>query len=107
VVTAHDVRRDVLQPGVVTALDILLSLTEQGELSQLKLTWYESIAGADPVDSYWTEQINEAEAYDGCGFVYETGSSNFTGFLGNHIHVPSDVRVIVSPQYALWFWICL
>lgn len=107
VVTPHNVRDDVLQTGVVTALDILLSLLEQGELSRLKLTWYERIAAAEPVDSYWTEQINGAEAYGTCGFVYETGPLAFEGFTGSHIHIPSDVRVILSPEYALWFWICL
>jgi len=106
-VHAHDMRGDLLQPGIVTALDVLLSLGEQGHLSDLKLTWYDSIGKADPVDSYWTEQIDEDIALGGCGFVYETGSSDFPGFAGSHIHIPSDVRVIVSPEYALWFWICL
>ncbi len=103
-VTPHDVRMDVLQPGVVTGLDAILSLAEQGELSNLKLTWYERIGRADPVDSYWLEEIDAAEAAGGCGFVYETGAR---GIGGNHIHIPSDVRVTVSPEYALWFWICL
>lgn len=103
-VTPHDVRTDVLQPGVITGLDAILSLAEQGELSQLKLTWYERIGTADPVQSYWLEQIDLAEAEGTCGFVYETGAR---GIGGNHIHVPSGVRVTVSPEYALWFWICL
>lgn len=103
-VTAHDVRTDVLQTGVMTGLDAVLSLAEQGELSELKITWYERIGGADPVDSYWLEQIDRAEAEGTCGFVYETGAR---GIGGNHIHVPSDVRVTVSPEYTLWFWICL
>ncbi|MDY7042152.1 MAG: hypothetical protein SVX38_14940, partial [Chloroflexota bacterium] len=107
VVTAHDVRSDVLQPGTVTALDALLSLEGQGQLSNLKLTWYESIGAADPVDSYWVEQINEAEARGSCGFVYEVGPRDFAGFAGSHIHIPADVRVIVSPEYEFWFWICL
>ncbi|MDY6892428.1 MAG: hypothetical protein SVO26_01760 [Chloroflexota bacterium] len=106
-VTAHDLRDDVLHPGVVTAMDVVLSLAEQGELSRLKLTWYESIVTAEPVDSYWLEQIDEAEAYGSCGFVYEVGARRFSGFTGSHIHIPSDVRVIVSPEYGLWFWICL
>lgn len=107
-VTPHNVRRDVLQPGVVTALDVLLSLLEQGELSQLKLTWYKSIGRADPVDSYWVEKIDMSEeAKDGCGFVYEMGAKVFSGFRGSHIHIPSDVRVTISPEYASWFWICL
>jgi hypothetical protein len=106
-VTPHDVRSDVLQPGVITALDAILSLAEQGELSRLKLTWYGRIAGADPVDSYWLEQVDNAEAFGGCGLVYETGPLAFSGFRGSHIHIPADVRVTVSPDYAFWFWICL
>jgi len=106
-VTAHDVRSDVLQPGVVTALDALISLAEAGSLSNLMLTWYERIAGADPVDSFWVERMDEAQASGGCGFVYETGPRRFSGFSGSHIHIPSDARVTVSPEYALWFWICL
>jgi len=106
-VRPHDVRSDVLQPGVVTALDALISLAEEGQLSNLELTWYERIARADPVDSYWVERMDEAQASGGCGFVYETGPRAFSGFSGSHIHIPSDVRVTVSPEYALWFWICL
>jgi hypothetical protein len=106
-VTPHDVRMDVLQPGVVTGLDALISLAEQGKLSELKLTWYERIAGADPVDSYWVEKLSEDTAVGGCGFVYETGPRSFAGFSGTHIHIPADVLVTVSPEYALWFWICL
>ena len=106
-VEAHDIRSDVLRPGVITAMDILLSLLEQGALSRLKLTWYGDIGGADPVDSYWTEQINESIARGSCGFVYETGPLDFEGFTGSHIHIPSDVRAIVSPEYAFWWWICI
>jgi hypothetical protein len=92
---------------VVTALDILLSLGEQGKLTNLKLTWYERIADAEPIDSYWIEQIDNDVAFNSCGFVYETGPKEFSGFLGSHIHIPLDVRVLVSPEYAFWFWICL
>ncbi|MFC1907555.1 hypothetical protein ACFLW8_05665, partial [Chloroflexota bacterium] len=106
-VTAHNIRGDVLQPGVITALDILLSLAEQAKLAPLKLTWYERIARADPVDNYFVEQIDEAVAFANCGFVYEAGSMMFGGFDGNHIHIPSDVRTIVSPYYGYWFWICI
>lgn len=107
VVTAHDVRTDVLQPGTVTALDVLLSLGEHGEFSRLRLNWYASIAQADPVDSYWVERIDEAVAFERCGYVYEVGSQDFAGFAGSHVHIPIDVRVLVSPEYALWFWLCL
>ena len=65
------------------------------------------IGEANPVDAYFVEQINGVAAYERCGFVYETGSRQFAGFSGSHIHIPSDVRVIVSPEYAKWFWICI
>jgi len=106
-VQAYDLRTDVLQSGVVTAMDVLLSLVEQGNIERLKLTWYDRIGRADPVENYFTEQINDAEARGTCGFVYEAGPHAFSSFKGNHIHLASDVRVIISPEYALWFWICL
>jgi hypothetical protein len=107
-VTPHNIRHDVLKLGVITALDALVSLVEQEKLSQLKLTWYSNIRTADPVDSYWVEKINASrEATGSCGFVYETGAKTFSGFRGSHIHIPSDVRVTISPEYAHWFWICL
>jgi hypothetical protein len=106
-VTPHDVRTDVLRPGLVTALDVLISLKEQGQVDALELTWYERIGQADPVDSYWVSRFNSAVAQGGCGFVYEIGPRQFPRFRGAHIHIPSDVRVLVSPEYALWFWLCL
>ena len=106
-VTPHGIRSDILQDGVITALDILLSLGEQGHLSTVGLTWYSSIGRADPVDNYFVERIDDAEALLRCGYVYEVGPVDFSGFRGAHIHVPTDARVLVSPDYALWFWLCL
>jgi hypothetical protein len=106
-VTPHDVRTDVLQPGRVTALDAMISLREQGLAEALELTWYERIGWADPVDSYWISRFNAAQASGGCGFVYEVGPLAFPGFSGTHIHIPTDTRVLVSPEYGHWFWICL
>ena len=106
-VTPHDVRADLYQPGAITALDIILSLGEQGEFRNAVLTWYERIGSADPVDSYWLEGLDEAQAHGSCGFVYEAGPKRYGGFSGAHIHLPMDARIILSPEYALWFWICL
>jgi hypothetical protein len=110
-VTAHNVRSDLYQSGVITALDILLSLGEQGLLTEVRLTWYEVIGSADPVEHYFAERIEAegfvAQAFDTCGFVYEVGPRLFAGFAGSHIHVATDARVLVSPDYALWFWLCL
>jgi len=110
-VRAHGVRSDVFQPDVVTALDVLLSLGEQGHLTGLKLTWYEGIGRATPVDSYFVELIAgggySAEAFDSCGFLYELGDLALQGFKGAFVHVPSDGRPIVSPEYMEWSWRCL
>ena len=106
-VTAHDTRLDLFRPGVVVALDALASLADQGRLSELGVTWYDRIGFADPVDHYFVETVNAAQARGGCGFVYEAGPNEFRGFNGTHIHLPSDARVIISPEYELWFWICL
>lgn len=110
-VTAHDTRLDLVQPGTITALDILLSLGEQGSITELGVLWYDAIFSADPVDHYFVEYLVadgfEERAHGSCGFVYETGYSSLAGFAGAHIHIPTDARVIVSPEYALWFWICL
>jgi len=111
-VSAHNVRNDVLQPGTLTALDVLLSLADQQRINQMKLTWYGSIGDADPVDSYWVEQIDdrdglfdeEASVSEG-GWVYETGSRSFSSFQGNHLHIPADVRPIISPEYMMWYWL--
>ena len=110
-VTAHDTRLDLYQPGTITALDILLSLGDQGLITGLGVVWYDSIFAADPVDHYFVEHVSaegfEEQAYGSCGFVYETGYSSLSGFAGAHIHIPTDARVILSPEYALWFWLCL
>jgi len=110
-VSAHDFRDDVLQPGTVTALDVLLSLADQKKINRLKLTWYSSSGDAAPVDSFRVGQIDDGdgiydeEATDAGRWLYETGSLEFSGFSGSHICVPSDVRPIVSPEYMTWYWL--
>ncbi len=105
-VTAHNLRSDMFQPGVVTAIDTILSLGE-AELLSFDLQWYESIGSAGVVKSYWVERINEDKSAGRCGFVYEAGNDLFRFFKGNHNHIPSDVRVINSPAYLEYFWICI
>jgi len=102
-VEPHNLRTDTFQEGVITGIDIIISLADQGKISY-DLQWYDSIGTAEIVRSYWVERINEDQASGRCGFVYETGAR---GISGNHIHIPSDFRVINSPEYAEWFWIQL
>ncbi len=87
-------------------MDVILSLGDQGKI-EYGLQWYESIGRAGIVKNYWVEKINDDEAHGRCGFVYESGDEDVRGFLGNHIHLPSDTRVLNSPEYVLYFWICI
>ncbi len=111
-VSAHDIRADVLQPGTVTALDVLLSLADQKKIRELKLTWYSDMGDGAPFDSYHVEQIDDEDgeydreaSADSGGWVYETGSLNFAGYNGSHLQIPADVRIIVSPDYMTWYWL--
>jgi len=104
-VTAHNLRNDTLQDGVITAIDVIMSLGDQG-LITYELNWYETI-GSAVVKNYYVDGINTDLAFARCGFVYEVGDLDFDGFSGNHIHIPSDIRIITSPDYEEWFWICI
>jgi hypothetical protein len=105
-VTPHNLRNDVFQEGVMTAIDVILSLGDQDKI-EYTLKWYESIGTAQIVKNYWVEGINQDVAHGRCGFVYESGDSDLDGFAGNHIHLPSDTRVLNSPEYVMYFWICI
>jgi hypothetical protein len=104
-VTAHNLRNDILQDGVITAIDVIISLADQGFISY-ELNWY-GVIGTANVDTYYIDGINDDIAYGTCGFVYEAGDLDYQGFTGNHIHIPADIRIITSPEYEEWFWICL
>ena len=104
-VTPHNLRDDMFQDGVISAIDVIMTLGDQDRISY-KLNWYEEIGYAE-VKNYYVDKINDDKTYGRCGFVYEEGSNQFSGFTGNHIHIPSDIRVINSPEYEEWFWICI
>ena len=105
-VTPHNLREDIFFKGYITAIDVIMSLGDQNKISY-DLQWYDSIGSAGVVKSFWVERINKDQAIGHCGFVYEAGSYDFKGFRGNIIHLPSDTRGINSPEYVLFFWICL
>jgi hypothetical protein len=102
----HDLRSDIFKPGVVTAIDAVMTLGDLGEI-EYSLNWYESVGTAGLVKNYFVDRINEDVTFMRCGFVYEEGSGRFQGFTGNHIHIPPDSRVINSPEYIEFFWICI
>jgi len=115
-VTPHNARSDVFQPGVVTVLDVLLSLGEQGHLSELRLTWRSRVGEAAPVESYYVDLIAgpgfSAEAVSPCAFVYDVGAEILTGFKPPHghtadeIHLGLDLHALTSPEHVRWAWVC-
>ena len=105
-VTPHGLRDDVFQLDVITAVDVIMSLGDQGKITY-GLRWWDSIGTAEIVRTYYVDRINDAQSFGTCGFVYEAGDHEFDFFRGNHIHIPSDFRPINSPQYVEYFWICL
>ena len=96
----------IFQEDVITAIDVIMSLGDQGKITYT-LQWYDAISTATYVRNWWVESINDDIAHGTCGFVYEAGSRKYDGFRGNHIHLPSDTRIIYSPEYLEYFWICL
>lgn len=102
----HDLRNDIFKAGTITAIDAIMTLGDQGKITY-DLNWYESIGTAGLVKDYFVESINDDVSAGRCGFVYEEGSYSFGGFQGNHIHIPSDIRLINSPEYIDFFWICI
>ena len=105
-VTPHNLRNDIFKEDVITAIDVILSLGDQGKIIY-ELQWYESIGTANIVRNYWVDAINEDKAYGRSGFVYEAGSLRYQFSSGNHIHLPSDVRILNSPEYVKYFWISI
>jgi len=106
-VTPHNLRNDSFQDGTITALDVILSLGNQ-DLLTYDLNWYESIGSAEIVKNYFVDAINEDKSVGRCGFVYEVGERRYYGFHGNHIHIPTDQRVLTTvPEYVEFFWICI
>jgi hypothetical protein len=104
-VTAHNLRNNTLQEGVITAIDVIMSLGDAGKITY-DVKWYTTIGTAE-VKNYFVDKINGDRTQGRCGFVYEEGSNEFDGFSGNHIHIPPDIRVLNSPDYVEFFWICV
>ena len=116
-VTAHNVRPDVFQTGVITVLDVLLSLGEQGKLTAVTLSWRDRMENGDVVENYYVDQI-QADGFSTvptgtCTYMHEVGSTGLVGFLtshehmNSHVHLASDAEVLTSPEYVEFQWSCL
>lgn len=105
-VKPHDLRSDMFKPGVITAIDAIMTLGDEGKI-KYGLQWFRTIGTAGIVKNYFVDRINNDSTLGRCGYVYEEGSQRFYGFQGNHIHLPSDARVINSPEYLFFVYLCI
>ena len=99
-------RKDIFQDEVITAIDVIMSLGDEKKLSY-DLQWYNSIGSAQIVKNYYVDRIDEDQIVGRCGFVYESGPLQVGKRGANHIHLPADSRVLNSPEYVEFFWICV
>jgi hypothetical protein len=115
-VTSHNVRPDLFRPGVVTALDVLLSLGEQGKIASLDLAWHAEVDGVANVNHYMVDWIGIpdvlGEKSPTCGYMDQAATEGVRSYLTPHshattkIHLSSDVEVLVSPAFVEWQWVC-
>ena len=105
-VTPHNLRDDTLQIGVITALDVIMTLGDLGYITY-ELEWITSLRGASYVHSYFVDQINSDKTVGRCGFLYEVGDNDFKSPGINYIYLSSDERILTSPEYLMFFWGCL
>ncbi len=104
--TPHNLRNDVLQDNIITALDVIMTLGDLGYISY-ELNWITSLGQASYVHSYFVERINSSQTTGRCGFIYEVGDLDFIYPGPNYIYMGSDERVLNSPEYLRFFWACL
>lgn len=115
-VTAHNARPDVFRPGVVTLLDVLLSLGEAGGIGELLLAWYTGMENAQAVEHYWVRWIGLSDAPGesmlSCEYMGWASADGLAPFLsghthdGSHLHLSPDLVPLVSPGVVIWEWIC-
>lgn len=118
-VAAHDMRAagsatpyaKPFRPGVVTALDVLLSLRDQGMLDAVTSVHYSYFAQRY-IDSRYVVAlgfpgIGTMHASGRQGFVYVTENGSAERLPNNadgKLHVTSDILVIHAPDFATWRW---
>ncbi len=119
-VTAHGLRSPgypspyskPFQPGVVTSLDVLLSLMDQGKLDVVTSVFY-SHFNDNFIDSYYVVElgfpdVGAAHASGRQGFVYTTGNGTPNRLPNNadrKFHITCDISVIHAPDFSYWHWI--
>lgn len=126
-VTAHNLRSvgyqspysKPFQPGVVTSLDIPLSLMDVGKLNAVTAVFYSYFAG-NYIDSYYLVElgfpgVGKVHSSGRQGIVYTTDNGEFrNGSIiklpnqANQLHhITCDIDVIHAPDFSRWYWASL
>ena len=100
------------QPGIITSMDVLLSLADSGKLTLVTGVFYDHFAG-NYIDSYYVVEMGfpvEGIAHSSGrqGFVYTTGNGTnyrLVNEADNKFHMTSDISVIHAPDFCRWRWI--
>ncbi len=118
--TPHNLRAEGFQSpyskpfkqGVVTSMDIPLSLKDQGKLDAVTGVFYNYFAG-NYIDSYYVVELGfpgegtvHSSGRQGIVYITENGSyNNLPNGADNKLHMTSDINVIHSPDFSYWRWI--
>jgi len=97
-VNASNLRSETFQNGVITAMDVLMTLGELGEIT-FELRWVGRMGSASYVHSYFVSKINSDQNSGRCGFLYSVSDS--------FIFLSADERILTSPESVSFFWGCL
>lgn len=99
------------KPEVVTALDVLLTLQDIGELTSVEGAFYDCFNN-NYINSYYVVEMgfpNEgvAHASGRQGFTYSAGNGTQNQLANNadrKVHVTSDILVLHAPDFCRWNW---
>ncbi len=128
-VTAHNLRAAVdgsdslyarpFQPGVVTSMDVLFSLMDEGKLN-VSTVYFDRI-NKSLVNSHYIQSIEFlpegilSHASGSQGYIcrshllakdatYTGGNSPHVNDAAGSIHMPHDILPIHAPDYSVWQW---
>jgi len=98
--------------GVVTSLDIPLSLMDQGLLNAVTGVFYNYFA-QNYIDSYYLVELGfpgigtvHSSGRQGIVYITENGSFNtLPNGADNKLHMTCDINVIHAPDFSYWRWI--